>query len=297
MASKHQLSTEELNQVFAKTQIQQSIIDAMDRPAEKKPWYVYRPIFVTEKRAKAGANFWKKHAATLAKASAQYGVPAEIIVSLIGVETFYGQITGNYSVMDALSTLTFSYPRRAPFFRKELENFLLLSREQNWDPNNVKGSYAGAMGYGQFMPSSYRAYAVDYNGTTFSAEGYRDLFKNPDDAIGSVANYLAENGWKADQSIIVIPATYQKNTDLASLANADLKTTQSLDAWAKQNIRSDAALPGNMQANLVLLDNQYSQEVWLGLHNFYIITKYNRSPLYAMAVYQLSGMIKKYHQE
>ncbi|TNF08531.1 MAG: lytic murein transglycosylase B, partial [Pseudomonadales bacterium] len=184
---------EQLVSLFAEVERKQAILDAISRPAEKvKPWKEYRPIFITDKRIAQGVAFWKQNQAALEKAEAEYGVPAQFIVAIIGVETFYGGNTGNWRVMDALSTLAFDYPPRAPFFRKELREFLMLTREEQVDPISLKGSYAGAMGLPQFMPSSFRAYAVDFDG-----DGHINIWSNPTDAIGSVASYFKRHGWQA----------------------------------------------------------------------------------------------------
>ena len=187
-----------LQTVFEDAKRKDSILEAIARPAEKtKPWYDYRKIFVTDKRERQGIEFFAEHKETLARAERETGVPAEIIVSVIGVETYYGRITGSYRVIDALSTLAFDYPRRSPFFTKELKNYLMLTRDQGLDPLEMKGSYAGAMGYGQFMPSSYREYAIDFDG-----DGLIDIWGNPVDAIGSVANYFKRHGWRTGEQVI-----------------------------------------------------------------------------------------------
>jgi membrane-bound lytic murein transglycosylase B len=189
---------EQLTELFAEVERKQAILDAISRPAEKaKPWKDYRPIFITDKRISKGVEFWKQHEATLARAEAEYGVPAQVIVAIIGVETFYGGNTGSWRVMDALSTLAFDYPPRAPFFRKELREFLLLTREEQVEPLNMTGSYAGAMGLPQFMPSSFRAYAVDFDG-----DGHINIWTNPVDAIGSVASYFKRHGWQPGQPVV-----------------------------------------------------------------------------------------------
>ncbi len=186
MVTKHQFERNNLESLFEKVEVKQSILKAISRPAERsKPWYDYRKIFISNKRIKGGVTFWQQHSDDLAKAEQQYGVSAEIIVAILGVETRYGGNVGGYRVIDALSTLAFRYPPRSPFFRSELENFLILTREENMSQLDPVGSYAGAMGLGQFMPSSYRAYAVD-----FDDDQYRDIWTNPTDAIGSIANYL-----------------------------------------------------------------------------------------------------------
>lgn len=198
MVTKHDFDKNVLSQTFAKVEVKDSILKAISRPAEKsKPWYDYRKIFITDKRINGGVKFWQQHAEALQAAEQKYGVPVEVIIAILGVETRYGGNVGGYRVVDALSTLAFRYPPRSPFFRSELEHFLLLTREEKMSLLDPVGSYAGAMGLGQFMPSSYREYAVDFDG-----DGKRDIWTNPVDAIGSIANYLKRHGWIAGESIV-----------------------------------------------------------------------------------------------
>ena len=198
MAARHGFNAARLQAVFGRAYAKPDIIAAMSRPAEAKPWYAYRPIFVNPKRIQGGVAFWRANEAALARAEQAFGVPPEIVVAIIGVETQYGGNMGKYRVLEALSTLAFDYPRRADYFRKELENFLLLTRAEGIDPLTPRGSYAGAMGYGQFMPGSFRSYAVDFDG-----DGHRDLWRNPRDAIGSVANYFKKHGWRTGEPVAV----------------------------------------------------------------------------------------------
>ena len=189
---------EELQQVFTEARRKESILEAISRPAEKtKPWYQYRAIFLNDRREREGVEFMQEHRDTLARAERETGVPAEIIVAILGVETYYGRIAGSYRVLDALSTLAFDYPRRSEFFTSELKHYLILTRDQGLDPAAMKGSYAGAMGYGQFMPSSYRSYAVD-----FDDDGVTDIWNNPVDAIGSIANYFKRHGWRQGDPVV-----------------------------------------------------------------------------------------------
>jgi len=195
-----------LNNLFKNVTTQTSVLEAIARPAEKKKnWQEYRKIFITDKRVKQGLEFWTENAAILAAAEREYGVPPEIVVAIIGVETFYGRYKGKHPVLDSLVTLGFDYPPRQKFFRSELAEFLLLAKEENLDPIAIKGSYAGAMGKSQFISSSYRNYAVD-----FDDDGTRDLWGSNEDVIGSVANYFKRHGWKAGE-IITVPATVQGN--------------------------------------------------------------------------------------
>ncbi len=284
MVVEHQFSREQMQAWLAQAEKKQSILDAISRPAEKTlTWARYRNIFLTKSRIEKGIEFWRANEETLARAEKEFGVPAEIIVAIIGVETRYGRNKGRFRVMDALSTLGFDYPRRAKFFRKELKQFFLLAREQKQDPLSLLGSYAGAMGYGQFIPSSYRAYAVDYTN-----DGFADIWNNPVDAIGSVANYFKEHGWKPDEPVTVrsrIANEYDQ-----SLLNDSLKpkhTVQQLQAKGYKPVVTLADQP----ANIMRLEGKSGAEFWLGLHNFYVITRYNHSRLYAMAVWQLSQEI------
>ena len=190
MVDEYQFDKHYLTQLFNQTKIRNSILKAIARPSEQKPWYQYRRIFITDKRIQGGVDFWHQYAEPLKKAQEHYGVPTEIIIAIIGVETIYGSYTGNYKVLDALTTLSFHYPQRADFFREELKAFLLLTREEHLDPLKLKGSYAGAIGIGQFMPSSYRTYAVDFN-----HDGQRNLWSDVTDVIGSVAHYLEQHDW------------------------------------------------------------------------------------------------------
>ncbi len=267
--------------VIANAQRKQSILNAIARPAEKtKPWHEYRKIFLTPKRIDQGVEFAKKHKATLASVSEKTGVPTSVIVSIIGVETFYGRIAGSYRVVDALATLAFDYPPRSPFFTRELEHFLVLAWESGKDPLLLKGSYAGAMGYGQFMPSSYRAYAVDYD-----ADGVIDIWDNPEDAIYSVANYFVSHGWKTGQPV-VIPAVAQEPD--AEIFETGLKPVFTVGELRSLGIRPIQNIPDTAAATALRLTGDSGPEYWLGLDNFYVITRYNHSAMYALAAWQLS---------
>jgi membrane-bound lytic murein transglycosylase B len=285
MEVEHGFTREEVVGLLAVAERQQSILDAIARPAEKtKPWYEYRQIFLNERREREGIEFLREHREILARAQAQTGVPAEVIVAILGVETYYGRVAGNYLVLDALSTLAFDYPKRAPFFTKELENFLLLAREQGLDPTELKGSYAGAMGYGQFMPSSYRAYAVD-----FDEDGVADIWNNPEDAIGSVANYLARHGWKAGEP--VVSAAHVEDGVGEEVFDGNLKPVRSVAEFADAGVTSDESLDPEALATAMRFELEDGYEHWLGLHNLYVITRYNHSSMYAMSVFQLSQRI------
>jgi len=286
MVTKHSFNKTELDTVFAEVEVKDSILKAISRPAEKsKPWYDYRKIFITDSRIAGGVDFWQEHKEALAHAEATYGVPAEIIIAILGVETRYGGNVGGYRVIDALSTLAFRYPPRSPFFRSELEHFLILTREEQMSRLDPVGSYAGAMGLGQFMPSSYRAYAVD-----FDADGHRDIWTNPIDAIGSIANYLKVHGWVPGQSIVHRTSVDKELPE--GLVNNDLKPSFSRQELAVAGF-SLANLPaGNDVLSIVSLTQPDGEEYWLGRQNFYAITRYNHSRMYAMAVTQLAEAIR-----
>jgi membrane-bound lytic murein transglycosylase B len=284
MAQKHGFDQSRLGQLMSGINYRQSIIDAISRPAEAKPWHEYRKIFVTDARAREGVAFWEENKDLLRKAEQEFGVPPEIIVAIIGVETRYGRHAGTYPVMDALATLAFGYPKRADFFRRELEEYLLLTREESLDLTGTKGSYAGAMGMPQFISSSYRAYAVDFDG-----DGKRDLIDNRADAIGSVAAYFVRHGWKRGAPITT-PAR-GAGTRHEQFVKAGMKPSLRIDGLAKSGITPKQPLPGQGLSSLIKLEGMKGDEYLLGLNNFYVITRYNHSNLYAMAVYQLSRKI------
>lgn len=280
----------QLDAWFSSASKQQSILDAIARPAEKtKTWAEYSKIFLTNDRIDKGVAFWREHADTLARAEAQYGVPASMIVAIIGVETRYGRNMGSYRVIDALSTLAFDYPPRADFFRKELRNFIQLVQEQKQDPLALKGSYAGAMGYGQFMPSSFRNYAVD-----FDADGIADIWTNPTDAIGSVANYFSGHGWVKDAAV-TSRVRVEAHFDEALLNTTFKPDTTTRDAKKAGFIPVFEFAPEEM-LTLYKLDGENGAEFWAGTNNYYVITRYNRSRMYALAAYQLSQVIEQKYQ-
>ncbi|WP_161489937.1 lytic murein transglycosylase B [Acidihalobacter prosperus] len=274
-----------LERLFDKAQPQPAVIAAMKRPAEALPWYKYRPIFLTEKRIREGVVFWKQHRAALERAQKAYGVPPQVVTAIIGVETFYGRRMGSYPVFDTLATLGFDYPPRADYFRRQLAQFLLLARQEGIDPLKPKGSYAGAMGQGQFMPGSYRHYAVDFDGN-----GERDLWNDPVDAIGSVANYLARHGWQAGGFVAVPARVKGKGYERLSSSVKPQLTPKML---AAAGVRPGRALPAEGRYALVGLQLRQDSEYWVTGRNFYVITRYNASALYAMAVYQLSEAIEQ----
>jgi membrane-bound lytic murein transglycosylase B len=287
MVARHGFSKQELEKVFSQAERNDSILEAMSRPAEKKlAWYEYRKIFLTQSRIDGGVAFWNQNADALSRAEKAYGVDAQIIVAIIGVETRYGGNTGKYRVLDALTTLAFDYPPRSKFFRGELEQYLLLARADHIDLLSTRGSYAGAMGYGQFMPSSYQHYAVD-----FDQDGKRDLWDSPLDIVGSVANYLHEHGWNPGQTVTVRARV--TGAAYASVLGKGLKPETPVGTLRAEGITASKPLPDSTLAALISLDQESGPEYWLGLNNFYVITRYNHSPLYAMAVYQLSEEIRQ----
>jgi peptidoglycan lytic transglycosylase B len=287
MVERHNFDKTTLSKVFEQTIVSQTILDAISRPAEKKlTWHKYRQIFIKDRRINEGVDFMHKNKSKLEEAEKKFGVPAEIITAIIGVETFYGRIAGSYRVVDALNTLAFHYPKRSDFFRSEFEQFLLLAREQGFDPNSLKGSYAGAMGMPQFISSSYRHYAIDFDG-----DDIIDIWNNPDDAIGSVANYFVEHGWSKDK-----PVTVKVNVEGSAYKDA-LKKGLELDIneseLDKYGIKASTSFEKNEKLKLFEYELENGNEYWLAHKNFYVITRYNHSHLYAMAVYQLSKEIKE----
>jgi len=273
-----------VQQLIDAAERQQTILDTISRPAEKtKAWYEYRKIFLTDRRIREGAAFWSAHAGKLQTVSTRTGVPAELVVAIIGVETYYGRIMGSYRVIDALATLAFDYPRRSPFFTAELEQFLLLAWELGKDPLALKGSYAGAMGYGQFMPSSYRAYARSYTG-----DGAADIWNNPADAIASVGNYLQAHGWRGGEQVVTDGIADEPDP---AVFESGLKPKKTVAALALEGLQSTEPLNPADLATPIRLEEEDGMRYWLGLQNFYAITRYNHSAMYAMAVWELSQAI------
>ncbi len=290
-AREHNLDPQEVLKLLQQARFQQSIVDAISRPAEAKPWYLYRPIFLNQKRIDGGVAFWREHEARLATAADRFQVDPQIIVAIIGVETFYGRITGGYRVLDALATLAFHFPDtghdRSEFFASELMNFLLLGKEEGLPLEEVSGSYAGAMGLGQFMPSSYREYAVDLDD-----DGRRDLWSSMDDVMGSVANYLHRHGWKYHEPV-VYPLTAAEEADMGLVADRDFKPQHTIEQLSHGGFSSSHEVDGEEPVAVVKLEEEHAETFWLAFNNFYVITRYNRSPLYAMAVYELSEEIRR----
>ncbi|MFC3815078.1 lytic murein transglycosylase B [Lysobacter sp. GCM10012299] len=285
-----------IESVLDRAEIRDSIIAAMSKPAEAKPWRDYRPIFITQSRIDGGRAFLAEHRAELDRAQAKYGIPAEVIVSIIGVETNFGKNTGSYPVLDALYTLAFAYPRtgdpakadrenrREAFFRGELGQLFALGKETGLDITTLTGSYAGAMGWGQFMPSSYREYAVDGNG-----DGKRDLFNNLDDVFASIANYFAKKGGWVRGGPVTVRAN--ATVDAKPIDPENLDPVYSMADLAQRGFRPLTTVPPGQTATVVKLDGVEGPEYWFGFRNYYAITRYNISKHYAMAVYQLSELI------
>jgi len=291
MVDQHDFDRNELISVLDNAERREDILELMRKPAEKRlQWFEYRKIFLTQSRIEGGITFWEQNKDILKQAAAKYGVDPQVIVAIIGVETRYGSNTGRHRVLDALATLSFDYPPRSKFFTGELEQYLLLAREEDIDVLTTTGSYAGAMGYGQFIPSSYRHYAVDFDG-----DGKRDLWDNKADIIGSVANYFHAHGWTTGTPVAT-PAKVEGN-DYQTILDLGYKPNTVLDAMRHDGITPATPLPDELLAALISLEQKDGPEYWLGFNNFYVITRYNHSPLYAMAVYQLSEEIRDAYEE
>lgn len=280
----HSFDRVALTAVFAGAQRKESILEAIARPAEKRlEWFEYRKIFITKNRIEKGLAFIQEHLETLQRAEKEYGVPKEIIASIIGIETNYGKNKGSYRVLDALTTLGFDYPPRSSFFSSELKHAFLLAKEQGFDISEIKGSYAGAMGYGQFIPSSYRHYAVD-----FDADEVADILSNPVDAIGSVANYFSMHKWQTGKPIAYLMSDQTLGKDYNKFLAKSLKPSFLIDDMRKSGMLMPSLLAADDAAKIQTFVLESGEENWLTLHNFYVITRYNHSHLYAMAVFQLA---------
>ncbi len=285
MVDQHDFDRAYLEKKFSEAKRLDNVLESIAKPAEKRlTWKRYRPIFVTNNRSSKGITFIEQHKKILERAEKEYGVPVEIIAAIIGVETYYGKHTGKYTVFDSLTTLGFDYPPRSSFFKSELKHFLLLSKEENIDVDTMTGSYAGAMGMPQFISSSYRNYAVDFDG-----DGKRDLWNSIDDVIGSVANYFHRHGWKEGESITHLAQV--TDTSIVRKKNT-LKPYATVGQFSKQGVKTDSKLNEDQRASLLKFEGKNGDEYWLGLKNFYVITRYNHSELYAMAVFQLSEKLK-----
>lgn len=287
MVDRHGFDAAELNRQFSQVKPRPRVARMMTGQFVKPPsWGDYRANFVNPRNVARGVAFWNDHAEDLARARQSYGVPEEIVVAILGVETQYGKFPLPYRVFDSLATLAFDYPRRAAFFRGELEQYLLLMREESRNPLTVKGSFAGAMGIPQFMPSSYRSYAVDFDG-----DGHRDLLRSASDAIGSVANYLKSYGWTADERV-ALRAQPHGETIPAELITVGLKPEHLFTETLASLIEPAEPLPPSALVALLAVDTDSGPEYWLGLNNFYVISRYNRSLFYALAVHQLGVEVR-----
>lgn len=285
MAAKHGLDPGALRRLLQKAQPRPSIIRAMSTPGTARPWFEYRRRIVEPTRIDNGVRFWLENAAALERAAREFGVPEELIVATIGVETLYGRNLGGFRVLDALTTLAFEYPPRAEFFRGELEEYLLLARESGMDAATVRGSYAGAIGIPQFLPSSYRKYAVDFDG-----DGRRDLVGSASDAIGSVANYYRSFGWKSGAPVVV--TAEPGDAELGDLLAAGIKPHTKISDLRARGLKIAEPVDASAEATLFQLQTETGQQLTLGLINFYVITRYNRSINYAMSVWELATAIR-----
>ena len=286
LVTEHGFDRDWLLDVFEGAEKSDDVIRKISKPAEKAlAWYEYRKIFLTQERVDAGVEFWRTHRDALDAARHRFGVAPEMIAAIIGVETFYGRYLGSHRVIDSLATLAFDYPRRSTFFKGELTHFLLLVREEGKDPFEPVGSYAGAMGYGQFISSSYRNYAVDFDG-----DDLRDIWTNRTDAIGSVANYFARHGWKGE-----VPAAVKveiRDGGVLGLADAGLELAHTVGELRERGAVVPREIGDGEKAALFTMELAEGKEYWLARHDFYVVTRYNRSALYALAVLQLSEAIR-----
>ena len=287
MVEEHDFDREQLRDTLGAAEVKQSILDAIARPAEKtKSWAEYREIFITPERIEAGAQFWVDNEDALRQVSGATGVPMEMLVGIIGVETYFGRITGSFRVLDALSTLAFSYPPRAKFFRRELEQYLLLVREEGMQATDATGSYAGAMGRPQFMPSSFRAYAVDATG-----DGKRDIWNDWTDVAGSIANYFLEHGWKPGEDVAAQASLGGSWQGPVPEPRNTLKPSETVASLSRKGVMFVTDLPGDSKGELLTYEGADGLEHWVGFHNFFVITRYNRNVMYALAVHQLGQEI------
>jgi membrane-bound lytic murein transglycosylase B len=286
MAEAYGFKKRPLRKLLGGVQIQPAILEAMEKPAEKsKQWFEYRPIFLNERRIKEGTDFWLAHRQALDQASLRSGVAPEYLAAILGVETYYGRLTGSYRVLDALSTLAFDFPARSKFFRDELEQYLLLTRDTHMDVRVLKGSYAGAMGAPQFMPSNYRRYAVDAD-----ADGHVDLWNNWNDVCASVGNYFKEHGWNAGEPVLA-EATVAADKP-AELDGRKVALAENIASLKAKGVTFESPLAPAAPALLIAADEADGAHWRVGFNNFYVITRYNHSPLYAMAVYELANALK-----
>ena len=286
MVEEHGFDAGELSDILERAEIDEGVLEAISRPAERVlAWHEYRNIFLTDARIDGGVEFWRNHSARIEHASESFGVAPEMLVAILGVETYYGQRMGGYRIVDSLSTLAFAYPPRSGFFTSELEAFFLLAREEGMDPESIRGSYAGAMGAGQFISSSFRAYAVDGNG-----DGQRDLWEDWEDVLASVANYFKVHGWRQGEAVAT-QATLSAGRDAREARNSmDLNDT--VASVHDRGYVFATGLADETPVTLLTLEREGGTEYWVGFHNFRVITRYNRSVMYALAVHQLGQTIR-----
>src|SRR5262245_11647887 len=285
MVQKHKFREAALRKTFAKVEMNPAVISAISAPLTARPWHEFRPRYVDEARINGGVKFWREHAKTLAAAREKFGVPEEIIVATIGVETTYGRYVGTHGVLESLTTLAFNYPPRAALFRSELEQYLLLAREAKVDAGTVKGSYAGAIGIPQFLPSSYRRYAVDFDG-----DGRRDLVRSTADAIGSVANYYKSHGWRAGAAIAIPAEVDPRGAD--ALVGMGTKPRIKVGDLKQLGVTPSAPVDEAAAAAVFVVRMQDGPRYWLGFSNFHAITRYNPSVNYALAVHELAQELR-----
>ena len=285
MVQKHGFETAALRRLFGQVQARPAVIRAISTPGTARPWHEFRSRYVEPARINDGVAFWRGNAATLEKAAREFGVPEEIVVATLGVETFYGRNTGGFKVLDALTMLAFRYPPRAELFRSELEEFLLLARETGVDAAGIRGSYAGAMGIPQFLPSSYRRHAIDFDG-----DGKRDIMGSPADAIGSVANYYRSFGWRAGETIAV-PAEVE-GSGIDAVLEIGIKPQLKVAELRARGVVPAAPVDEGAEAALFVVESATGPRYWLGLNNFYVITRYNRSVNYALTVQELAQELR-----
>jgi membrane-bound lytic murein transglycosylase B len=289
MAKRHGFSKRELNRVLGQAQYQPAIVRAMEQPPESAlaSWQAYRSIFIKPERIEAGAQFWNRNAGALKRAEAEYGVPEDVIIGIIGVETTFGKNIGTFRVIDALATLAFDYPKRGAYFRGELEHYLVFSRERKIDPLKMKGSYAGAIGIPQFMPGSFRRFAVDFDG-----DGQINLATSPADAIGSIGNFLKSHGWVRGQPVAI--SAQVSGDGWRKLAESGIVPETRFSDLPGYGVKVAADLPEDTLCALVELESPgQASDVRVTLKNFFVLTRYNRSNLYAAAVLDLAAEIAK----
>lgn len=285
MVVRHQFDRDVLRATFSQVRVQQQVLGAMHSQSRPRPWFEYRPAFVNRPRIAGGARFWQDHAPALERAREQFGVPPELVVATIAAETLFGKMMGTHPVLDSLATLAFDFPKRAEFFRGELEQFLLLARELSIDPAQPRGSFAGAMGIPQFMPTSYRKYAVDFDG-----DGRIDLFRSASDAIGSVANYYRVFGWVTGGPVAV---RVSAPVELAEAqAKLGIRPHTTVGALREQGFVPATEVDATLPAMVFPLVMKEGTEYWLGFDNFFVITRYNRAIHYAMSVFELAREIR-----